>query len=107
MTKNWNDIKRERRENAGAAAAVEQGRAAAREAFLLGERIREAREQLGLTQKELADKVGTSQSAIARAEAGGVIPSLNSLQRYAAALDMRLTIDFEPLDAKSRSSAKS
>jgi HTH-type transcriptional regulator / antitoxin HipB len=101
MGKKWEDIKRERRGTAASAAAVGQGRADAREAFLLGERICEARERVGLTQKEFADRVGTSQSAVARAESGGVVPSLNSLQRYAAALDMRVTIGLDPIGRTS------
>jgi transcriptional regulator with XRE-family HTH domain len=40
-----------------------------------GDLIREARRRAGLTQRELADRLGTTQSAIARLERGGTEPS--------------------------------
>jgi transcriptional regulator with XRE-family HTH domain len=40
-----------------------------------GALIREARRRAGLTQRELADRLGTTQSAIARLERGGTEPS--------------------------------
>lgn len=49
----------------------------------------------GLTQKELADKVGTQQSAIARLESGKDIPSLTFLMRVAEALDKTLELRFK------------
>ena len=49
---------------------------------------------LGLSQAEVAGRMGTSQSAVARLEAGGADVRLSTLQRYAAAvggqLDWRL-----------------
>ena len=56
-----------------------------------------ARQKLGLTQKELADKVNTTQSVIARLENGnqGKTPSLSLLSRIANAFKMHLTIGFE------------
>jgi len=50
----------------------------------------------GLTQKELAEKVGTKQSGIARLESGKGEPNLASLKRIAQALDCRLEIRFVP-----------
>jgi transcriptional regulator with XRE-family HTH domain len=44
----------------------------------------------GLTQKELAEKAGTKQSNIARAESGAYLPSLSFLKRIADALDTYL-----------------
>ena len=39
--------------------------------------VREARRRAGLTQRELAEKAGTTQSALARLEAGGTLPSFD------------------------------
>lgn len=46
------------------------------------------REDRGLRQDELADKIGTSQSAVARLEKGATDPKLSTLERYAAALGL-------------------
>ena len=48
--------------------------------------------QKGLTQKALASKIGTKQSAIARLESGTYNPSLLFLKRVAHALDAQLTV---------------
>ncbi len=48
------------------------------------------RHALGLSQTEVAARMGTSQSAVARLEAGGVDVRLSTLDRYAAALGHRL-----------------
>lgn len=52
----------------------------------------EARAKKGLTQKELAQKVGTKQSAIARLEGGNVNPTLDFLEKIAEVLGCKLTI---------------
>lgn len=41
---------------------------------------------------ELAKRIGTTQSAIARLEGGGVSPSLSTLRRYAEATGTRLEV---------------
>jgi transcriptional regulator with XRE-family HTH domain len=46
-----------------------------------GDLIREARRRAGLTQAELAERVGTTQSAVARWERGRVAPSLDTTLR--------------------------
>lgn len=45
-----------------------------------------------ITQKELAKKIGTTQSALSRFEMGNVNPSLNFLKKVANALGTRLTV---------------
>jgi ribosome-binding protein aMBF1 (putative translation factor) len=50
--------------------------------------------ETGLTQKELAQKLGTKQSAIARLESGNSNPSIGFLQKLAQAMNMKLTIKF-------------
>lgn len=54
---------------------------------LIGGRIKK-----GITQKELAQKMGTKQSAIARLESGNVNPSLNFLEKIASVMGYKLTI---------------
>lgn len=48
----------------------------------------------GLTQKELAEKIGTKQSAISRLENGSYNPSLEFLTRVAHALGKEVHISF-------------
>lgn len=48
-----------------------------------------------MTQKELAEKVGTKQSAISRLESGSANPSFQFLKKVASALDSKLTISFQ------------
>lgn len=55
-----------------------------------------ARNRAGLTQMELARKMGTTQPVVARMEGGGIQPSLRTLQRLAQATGSKLTIRFEP-----------
>ncbi|MDI6710282.1 MAG: helix-turn-helix domain-containing protein [Thermoanaerobacterales bacterium] len=50
------------------------------------------RNEAGLSQAELARRVGTTQSAIARMESGKVIPRLESLNKIARACGKRLEI---------------
>jgi ribosome-binding protein aMBF1 (putative translation factor) len=63
--------------------------------------IYNAREKAGLTQKELAELVGTKQPVIARLEdADYEGHSLAMLQRIATALNQRLEINLRPLPEK-------
>jgi len=66
----------------------------AKEALELGARVRAERERIGMTQAVLADRMGTTQPTIARLEAGGVTPSLDTLRRAAEALGLELVVDF-------------
>ena len=62
------------------------------EEFTLIEALIRARTTAKLTQAELAQRLGTTQSAIARLEAGRVSPSFATLRRYAEATGTRLTV---------------
>ena len=66
--------------------------------FTLIEALIRARAAAELTQAELARRLGTTQSAIARLEGGGVSPSFATLRRYAEATGARLTINLTPAD---------
>lgn len=55
-----------------------------------------ARSRAGITQLELAQRMGTTQSAIARLESGKRIPSIKTVQRYARAIGCRAVVRLEP-----------
>jgi ribosome-binding protein aMBF1 (putative translation factor) len=77
-------------------AAFHEEHTAARLAIEVGHKIRAAREAAGLSQRELATRMSTSQAAVARLEAGGVGATLTTLQKVAAALDLTVTVDLTP-----------
>jgi len=60
----------------------------------------EARTAAGLSQSQLARRMKTSQSYIARIEGGKVRPSTDALERFAQATGTRLRIIFEPEAAR-------
>lgn len=62
--------------------------------------IARLRIEAGLTQAQLAALVGTKQPSIARLERGQTQPSVAFLSRLAAALGMRLEINFVPADQR-------
>ena len=62
------------------------------EEFALIEALIHARTTARLTQEELARRLGTTQSAIARLESGRVSPSVATLRRYAEATGTRLAV---------------
>ena len=55
----------------------------------------------GLTQEELARRVHTKQSAIARLENAGSLPSLTTVKRVAEALDADLYVAIQPRASRS------
>ncbi len=63
--------------------------------FSLIEEMIRARTDAKLTQAQLAERIGTTQSAIARLEGGKVSPSIATLRRYAAATGHQLRVGFE------------
>lgn len=54
--------------------------------------LAERRQRLGLSQTQVAARMGTSQSAVARLESGDADVRLSTLERYAAALGHELDI---------------
>ncbi len=72
--------------------------ARADEEYALAEAMVRARTAANLTQSQLAERIGTTQSAIARLEGGRQSPSVRTLRRYAEATGMRLTFGFERAD---------
>jgi DNA-binding XRE family transcriptional regulator len=60
--------------------------------FALARELIAARVKAKLTQEEVAKRMGTSQSAVARMESGRAMPSTTSLQKYAKAVGRQLKI---------------
>ena len=68
--------------------------------FAVAKAVIAARNRAGLTQTELARRMGTTQPVVARMEGGRVQPSLQTLQRLAKATGSKLMIRFEPRQAE-------
>ena len=89
------DLQREWMKKPGYRAAYE----ALEEDLQLVRSLIEARSRAGLSQTELAGRMKTSQSYVARIEGGQVRPSTAALTRFAEATGSRLKIMFEPVKA--------
>jgi predicted transcriptional regulator len=59
----------------------------------IAERVAARRAEIGLSQRELAELVGTTQSAIARLERGGRPPRIDTLLNIADALECDLLVE--------------
>ncbi len=70
------------------------------EEFALIAEVAKARQRAGLSQAQLAKRMKTTQSTIARLESGRGRPSTRTLSRFAKATGHRLKISFEPLKGK-------
>ena len=70
------------------------------EEFVLARAVIDVHNRAGLTQEELAKKMGTTQPVVARLESGRTRPSMRTLVRLAEATGSRLLISFEPRHAK-------
>ena len=62
----------------------------------VAEQVAEQRKAHGLSQQQLAELTGTTQSAIARLESGGRPPRIDTLLRIAEALDCELAVELRP-----------
>lgn len=86
--RNWKQLKAELLQNK--AVEKEYKRLAPRYAAI--SELISIRIKKGITQKELAKRVGTKQSAIARFEAGNVNPSLGFLEKMAQVMGYKVHI---------------
>jgi transcriptional regulator with XRE-family HTH domain len=68
------------------------------EGELFGARLREVRLARGLTQRELAERCGTSVAAISHIERGTKVPTLVTLVRLADAMETNVTELVEVFD---------
>ena len=62
----------------------------------IAEKVSERRGAIGMSQRQLAELVGTTQSAIARLERGGRPPRIDTLLKIAEALECELIVDLKP-----------
>lgn len=86
--KNWRTLKKELLKNKEVAAEYKK----LEPRYKLISQLIEARVKKGLTQEELARRIGTKQSSIARLESGQVNLSIGFLEKIVAATDSRLII---------------
>lgn len=93
------EASRRRAERSPAYRQQQEERAAFREIARL---LVAYRMDAGLSQQDLADRVGTNHSQISRIESGRHQTSLDTLRRIAAALDRTLVVGFESRDDRGR-----
>ncbi len=85
----WDDTKKQRREPS------KDTRVAVEHDLALGQLIYDLRKQAGLSQRELAERMRTTQSVISRLEEGGGANNrLDTLARVAEALGRHLIVSF-------------
>ena len=68
------------------------------EEFALASALIDARAKANMTQEQVAERMNTSQSYIAKLEGSRVSPTLKALKRYAEATGSTLKISFVPRD---------
>ena len=77
------------------------------DAFRLGMHLQLAREDAGMTQEQVAERMGTKKSAISRIENNAGDLRLSTLQRYAEAVGRRLILELgDPKDAVKPAKAR-
>lgn len=91
--RSWDEVKASRPDSRDRRHGYEK----AGRAIRLAMEIRALREARGLSQRELAERVGTTQSAIARLEGGNISPSLPTLDKIAEALEAELSVSLVDL----------
>lgn len=87
----WDDYKKELLAKPGFKEALKETELE----YQVARAIIEARIKKGLTQKKLAEKMHTTQSAISRVESAQSLPSLTFLKRLAEAFNSSLKIQFK------------
>jgi predicted XRE-type DNA-binding protein len=102
MARSWQDVKADKeRSDLAAGRDVEAARAQARdrtESYVLGFRLAQLRQGQGLSQTEIARRMGVSQPRISQLESGDIGQlEVDTLSRYVTALGGRLKLvaDFE------------
>lgn len=99
------DLKRYTEDRAARDPAFAEGLESGYTDFKIGVMLREAREQAGLTQEELALRLATKKSAISRIENHAGDIRLSTLERYAKALGHSLALELRQNRRTTRRSA--
>ncbi len=86
--KNFNEFKKELLKNKKVVKEYEK----LTPRYLIVSELITARLKKGITQKELAEKIGTKQSAIARLEAGNINPTLGFIEKAASVMGYKLKV---------------
>ena len=66
------------------------------EALEAADQVSRLRHKRGITQAELAERMGSSQSSVARVESGSTLPNLRFLHRVAKALNAKVVVRLVP-----------
>lgn len=74
--------------------------------FALARALIEARTAAALTQAQVAERMGTTQAAVARLESGRTLPATRTLMRFAEATGTRLRISFAKPERPRRRAAR-
>jgi transcriptional regulator with XRE-family HTH domain len=93
--KSLKDVKAERLTNPAACQAYD----VQAPEFELARELIAARTKAGLTQGDVATRMGTTQRVVARIESGRGTPSIRTVQRFASAVGVRAVVRMEPLTA--------
>ncbi|MFE9422224.1 helix-turn-helix domain-containing protein [Kitasatospora sp. NPDC006697] len=67
-----------------------------RYAFAFGQALYDRRTELGLTEEELANRIGLTLEQVEEIEGGAVVPTLSMLEQLAVAMDAELDIHLVP-----------
>lgn len=97
----WREIRTQRPSPAAREAAADEARITA-----FRELVYRLRHDAGLTQAELAERMRTTQSAIARMEGGGTRPTIETLEKLATAVGADLVVGVGENLSEHRSIAK-
>ena len=91
IMKDWNELKKDLLKDPKFKRLYEESQPE----FEIAKAIIRARIKNKITQKELAEKMDTTQSVISRVEQGKTSPSISLLKRLAAALNTTLQVQFK------------
>ena len=87
--------------------AVRQAYDAKAPEFELARELIAARMKAGLTQGDVAARMGTTQSVVARIESGRGTPSMRTVQRFASAVGARAVLRIESQAARTKAPQRS